>query len=148
MIDVRQTNELTPRELVTIFKERTRVFVVEQTCYYQEVDDEDYQCFHVRILDDRTNELMAYARIMPKKDSVTFGRVLVVEKFRRQRLGSQLLKAVLDYISTHFPGLDVEIEAQAYLTKFYGSFGFKQTSEIYLLDNIPHCQMKLVASVD
>lgn len=148
MIDVRQTNELTPRELVTIFKERTRVFVVEQTCYYQEVDDEDYQCFHVRILDDRTNELMAYARIMPKKDSVTFGRVLVVEKFRRQRLGSQLLKAVLDYISTHFPGLDVEIEAQAYLTKFYGSFGFKQTSEIYLLDNIPHCQMKLAASVD
>ncbi|AJT49838.1 ElaA protein [Limosilactobacillus mucosae] len=148
MIDVRQTNELTPRELVTIFKERTRVFVVEQTCYYQEVDDEDYQCFHVRILDDRTNELMAYARIMPKKDSVTFGRVLVVEKFRRQGLGSQLLKAVLDYISTHFPGLDVEIEAQAYLTKFYGSFGFKQTSEIYLLDNIPHCQMKLAASVD
>lgn len=148
MIDVRQTNELTPRELVTIFKERTRVFVVEQTCYYQEVDDEDYQCFHVRILDDRTNELMAYARIMPKKDSVTFGRVLVVEKFRRQGLGSQLLKAVLDYISTHFPGLDVEIEAQAYLTKFYGSFGFKQTSEIYLLDNIPHCQIKLAASVD
>ena len=148
MIDVRQTNELTPRELATIFKERTRVFVVEQTCYYQEVDDEDYQCFHVRILDDRTNELMAYARIMPKKDSVTFGRVLVVEKFRRQGLGSQLLKAVLDYISTHFPGLDVEIEAQAYLTKFYGSFGFKQTSEIYLLDNIPHCQMKLAASVD
>lgn len=148
MIDVRQTNELTPRELVTIFKERTSVFVVEQTCYYQEVDDEDYQCFHVRILDDQTNELMAYARIMPKKDSVTFGRVLVVEKFRRQGLGSQLLKAVLDYISTHFPGLDVEIEAQAYLTKFYGSFGFKQTSEIYLLDNIPHCQMKLAASVD
>lgn len=148
MIDVRQTNELTPRELVTIFKERTSVFVVEQTCYYQEVDDEDYQCFHVRILDDRTNELIAYARIMPKKDSVTFGRVLVVEKFRRQGLGSQLLKAVLDYISTHFPGLDVEIEAQAYLTKFYGSFGFKQTSEIYLLDNIPHCQMKLAASVD
>lgn len=148
MIDVRQTNELTPRELVTIFKERTSVFVVEQTCYYQEVDDEDYQCFHVRILDDRTNELMAYARIMPKKDSVTFGRVLVVEKFRRQGLGSQLLKAVLDYISTHFPGLDVEIEAQAYLTKFYGSFGFKQTSEIYLLDNIPHCQMKLAVSVD
>ena len=148
MIDVRQTNELTPRELVTIFKERTSVFVVEQTCYYQEVDDEDYQCFHVRILDDRTNELMAYARIMPKKDSVTFGRVLVVERFRRQGLGNQLLKAVLDYISTHFPGLDVEIEAQAYLTKFYGSFGFKQTSEIYLLDNIPHCQMKLAASVD
>lgn len=148
MIDVRQTNELTPRELVTIFKERTRVFVVEQTCYYQEVDDEDYQCFHVRILDDQTNELMAYARIMSKKDSVTFGRVLVVEKFRRQGLGNQLLKAVLDYISTHFPGLDVEIEAQAYLTKFYGSFGFKQTSEIYLLDNIPHCQMKLAASVD
>ncbi|MDX2311571.1 GNAT family N-acetyltransferase [Limosilactobacillus mucosae] len=148
MIDVRQTNELTPQELVTIFKERTRVFVVEQTCYYQEVDDEDYQCFHVRILDDQTNELMAYARIMPKKDSVTFGRVLVVEKFRRQGLGNQLLKAVLDYISTHFPGLDVEIEAQAYLTKFYGSFGFKQTSEIYLLDNIPHCQMKLAASID
>jgi ElaA protein len=63
------------------------VFVVEQTCYYQEVDDEDYQCFHVRILDDQTNELMAYARIMPKKDYVTFGRVLVVERFRKAGAG-------------------------------------------------------------
>ena len=137
MIDIKKTDELTPQELVTIFKERTRVFVVEQTCYYQEVDDDDYHCFHVR---------MACARIMPKKDYVTFGRVLVVEKFRKQGLGNQLLKAVLDYISTHFPDLNVEIEAQAYLTKFYGSFGFKQTSEVYLLDNIPHCQMRLTAA--
>ena len=31
MIDIKKTDELTPQELVTIFKERTRVFVVEQT---------------------------------------------------------------------------------------------------------------------
>lgn len=146
MIDIKKTGELTPQELVTIFKERTKVFVVEQTCYYQEVADDDYHCFHVRLLNDQTNELMAYSRIMQKDGYVTFGRVLVVERFRKQGLGKQLLSAVLAFIAANFPGQDVEIEAQAHLTKFYGSFGFKQTSEVYLLDNIPHCQMRLTAA--
>ena len=42
MITVKHTNELTSKELIDILKERVKVFVVEQNCPYQEVDDDDY----------------------------------------------------------------------------------------------------------
>ncbi|MEK7198891.1 MAG: GNAT family N-acetyltransferase, partial [Bacteroidota bacterium] len=36
----------------------------------------------------------------------------------------------------------IKIGAQLYLKKFYESFGFVQTSDIYLEDNIEHIEMK------
>jgi ElaA protein len=38
----------------------------------------------------------------------------------------------------------VKIGAQLYLKKFYESFGFRQTSEIYLEDDIQHIEMILL----
>ena len=38
---VKHFSELTARELYEIYKLRVSVFVVEQKCYYQEVDDAD-----------------------------------------------------------------------------------------------------------
>jgi ElaA protein len=40
----------------------------------------------------------------------------------------------------------VRIGAQAYLEKFYASFGFQTVSDIYLEDEIPHLIMLLPAS--
>ena len=36
---------------------------------------------------------------------------------------------------------ELKIHAQAYLFKFYSSFGFTPISEEYLEDNIPHIDM-------
>jgi ElaA protein len=44
-----------------------------------------------------------------------------------------------------FPA-DVKIAAQAYLTAFYGAFGFVKVSEKYLEDGIAHIDMELSAS--
>ena len=49
---VKHFRELTLDELVDIYKLRTAVFVVEQNCPYQEVDEADRVSYHL-ILKDR-----------------------------------------------------------------------------------------------
>lgn len=44
---VKHFNELTTNELFNIFKLRVSVFIVEQKCPYQEIDDFDKDSYHV-----------------------------------------------------------------------------------------------------
>ncbi|MEJ6348866.1 GNAT family N-acetyltransferase [Holzapfeliella sp. He02] len=141
-VEIKETAELTPAELLTILKERTKVFVVEQKSPYQEVDDWDNQAIHVMFWTDN-HELAAYARILNKGDFISFGRVLVTRTFRKQKLGKKLVQTVLDEINQRFPNQLIQIAAQSYLQKFYGSFGFQVSSPEYLEDNIPHINMIL-----
>ena len=53
----------------------------------------------------------------------------------------ELMQVVLEYAKTHFSGLPIHAQAQAYLQAFYASFGFHPVSEIYLEDDIPHIDM-------
>jgi len=141
MIIVKSTNELSPKELIDILKARTAVFVVEQNCPYQEVDDDDYNDLHVCLIED--NNLKAYTRIIDKGDHITFGRVLVVNEYRKDGLGKKIVAATIEEIKTRFPNQPIQIQAQAYLQDFYSQFGFKAISDIYLEDNIPHLDMLL-----
>ncbi|WP_334352607.1 GNAT family N-acetyltransferase [Companilactobacillus sp. HBUAS56257] len=141
MIIIKHTNELKPNELVEIFKQRTAVFVVEQNCPYPEVDDDDFNDLHVCLVEN--GNLQAYARIIDKKTHITFGRVLVVKKFRGSGLGKEIVAATLKEITQRFPNVKIRIQAQTYLQDFYSSFGFKTISETYLEDGIPHIDMIL-----
>ena len=38
---VKELNEMTAEEFFEVAKERVKVFVVEQTCPYQEIDEDD-----------------------------------------------------------------------------------------------------------
>lgn len=139
MIIVKSTNELSPKELIDILKARVAVFVVEQNCPYQEVDDDDYNDLHVCLVEN--GDLKAYTRIINKGDHITFGRVLVVEKYRKAGLGAEIVAATIEEIKKRFPNQPIQIQAQAYLQKFYAGFGFNPISEVYLEDNIPHLDM-------
>lgn len=141
-IEIKETAELTTAELLTILKERTKVFVVEQKSPYQEVDDWDNQAIHVMFWTD-SHELAAYARILNKDDYISFGRVLVTQAFRKQKMGKKLVQTVLDEINQRYPQQIIRIAAQSYLQKFYGAFGFQVSSSEYLEDNIPHIDMIL-----
>ncbi|MDU5336036.1 GNAT family N-acetyltransferase [Enterococcus sp.] len=138
---IKSTDELTPQELVTILQARTAVFVVEQKCPYQEVDEADRQAVHVCIAENGT--LQAYARILDEEDGVHFGRVLVVKEYRGQQLGREIVRKTLGEIEVRYPNRPVIISAQAHLADFYGSFGFEKTSDVYLEDEIPHIDMLL-----
>lgn len=49
---VKQFNELYAQELFEIYKLRVSVFVVEQSCLYQEVDDADKAAYHLALRDE------------------------------------------------------------------------------------------------
>lgn len=46
-LKVKFFNELTTRELYEMLKARAEIFVVEQNCVYQDLDDKDYTSLHV-----------------------------------------------------------------------------------------------------
>ena len=95
---VKELNEMTAEEFFEVAKERVKVFVVEQTCPYQEIDEDDKVAKHI-ILKNDDNQIMAYTRIMNRVDYVTFGRVLVVEEFRGQELGKKIVELTLAEIN-------------------------------------------------
>lgn len=142
-VEVKTLNEMTAQEWCKLAEERVRVFVVEQECPYQEIDEQDYQARHLMLKDDQ-GELVGYTRIMNKDESyATFGRVLVLKKFRGHSYGRQLVQATIDETKRLFPHKAIQIQAQAYLQEFYASFGFKPISDVCLEDNIPHLDMRM-----
>ncbi|MBP1039505.1 GNAT family N-acetyltransferase [Vagococcus sp. BWB3-3] len=141
MITIGKLTDFTLTQVVTLFKERVAVFVVEQACPYQEIDEADYQATHIALW--QGEELMAYTRVIDRGTEITFGRVLVTQAFRGQQLGRQIVSMTLAEIEKNYPDKPVQISAQAYLEKFYGSFGFEVISAEYLEDGIPHIDMVL-----
>ena len=138
-------NELTLEELYQMMIVRQEVFVVEQNCPYLDADDKDQKCFHV--LGYENNDLIAYARLVPKgisyKNSVSIGRILTTEKGRGKGIGKSLVQFSIDETKRFFNTTEITISAQCYLIKFYESFGFKIVGEEYLEDDIPHIKMLL-----
>jgi len=117
--------------------------VVEQNCPYQDLDGKDIQSFHLLGINE-SNELLAYARLLPAKisyDEVSIGRVVSSPKYRKTGLGKQLMKKAIEMIYEKYGKTPIRIGAQLYLNSFYESFGFVKTSEEYLEDNIPHIEM-------
>lgn len=137
-----QLDEFTAKEWLDLTIERIKVFIVEQHCPYQEIDNEDSQALHLRLMDG--NQLVAYTRILVNEDPIRFGRVLVTVPYRGQGYGKAILQKTIDTITERFPDQKtIEISAQEYLLDFYQSFGFKPISQVYLEDDIPHIDMQL-----
>ena len=91
---VKHFSELTAQELYEIYRLRVSVFVVEQKCCYQEVDDADKDAYHVWLRDE--DGIAAYARVLPRGatfPAVSIGRVIAVK--RRCGLGKQIVAAAI-----------------------------------------------------
>lgn len=83
-------DELTTAELYELLKARAEIFVVEQNCVYQDLDDKDYDSLHVFY--EESGKIVAYLRaFLKEKDIVQVGRVLTVK--HGTGLGGKLLKA-------------------------------------------------------
>ncbi|MDD6681003.1 GNAT family N-acetyltransferase [Galactobacillus timonensis] len=138
---VKTFDELTTTELYEILKVRSAVFVVEQKCPYQDIDELDYRSVHMYFRDG--NDIAAYLRAFYKEpDVVQIGRVLTIK--RGAGLGGKLLHQSLLEIADHMPCRKIYLEAQSYATGFYGREGFQITSDEFLEDGIPHRQMELI----
>lgn len=139
-LKIRHFSELSAQELFAIYKLRVSVFVVEQNCPYQEVDDADEHAYHVWFEDE--DGIEAYLRVV--EPGVVFpecaiGRVIAVK--RRCGLGTKIVSAGLRAAQERYGAEAVCIEAQTYARKLYEGLGFVQTSEEFLEDGIPHIGM-------
>ena len=57
--------------------------------------------------------------------------------------GKQIMLQAIDAAIGHFNAKRIDIEAQEYARGFYESVGFRQSSESFILDGIPHIRMTL-----
>jgi ElaA protein len=138
-------DELSTQELYQILRLRSEVFVVEQNCVYQDIDNKDQKALHLYGMID--GEIIAYSRLFKPGDYFEFssiGRVVVAEKHRDKNFGHELIDQSILEINQRFNVQNITISAQLYLKKFYESHGFLATSEMYLEDDIPHIEMKIV----
>lgn len=134
-------DELTTKELYALLALRTEIFVVEQECPYQEVDGKDIAAVHYWIEEDGCP--IAALRVLEKESPVAIGRVVTKSTHRGRGYSRRLMQAAV----ADFGDRDLYVQAQTYVAPFYASFGFAQTSEEYLEDEIPHIDMVRVATV-
>lgn len=131
--------DLTKNQFFELLKLRISVFVVEQNCPYQELDDLDLISDHV--LGFLDGQLIALGRVYQDLNTVFIGRIAVKSNFRKNGYARKLMKFILQEVKTKFPDLTIELSAQEYLISFYISLGFVTQGETYLEDGIPHIKM-------
>ena len=139
---IKHFSELSAEELFQIFKLRVSVFVVEQKCPYQEIDDADTNAYHVYLKDEKG--IQAYLRVLPENAAFqepSIGRVIAVK--RRCGLGSKILSAGIKVAKERLGARSIVIEAQVYTRELYEKAGFVQSSSEFLEDGIPHIKMSL-----
>ena len=136
-------SELSTEEIYNILKLRSEVFVVEQNCVYQDIDEKDQKATHLFI--EKNNEIIAYTRIFKKGDyyeeNPSIGRVVVSKKERGKNLGKEIMLNSIEFIKKESEGKKIELSAQKYLDKFYKDLDFYSEGEDYLEDGIPHQRM-------
>lgn len=157
---IKTFDELTSVDLYHILKARAQVFVVEQQCVYQDMDEVDFDCLH--LIAHKNEALVGYCRIIPAEfNNVSsnlsvnnpstsasgampaIGRVLVLSEYRGEGLARQIMTHAIKYCRKKYGKKPIIISAQTYLIRFYESLGFVPEGEFYLEDGIEHVKMVL-----
>lgn len=136
---LKKFDELTTEELYGILKLRVEIFVVEQDCAYQDLDDKDQCTYHLFLEDE--DEIIAVLRILPENvafDDMAIGRIVVRKSHRGQGIARAMMKMAMDFIVKDLGKRRIRLSGQAYLVDFYNGLGFKRVSDEYLEDGIPH----------
>jgi len=144
MLVIKTFYKLEREELYQILRLRSEVFVVEQDCIYQDLDNKDQKAIHIFLKENEN--IIAYTRVFKKGDyykNPSIGRVVVSKKERGKELGKKIMKYSIDYIKKNELGEKIELSAQKYLDKFYKDLDFYTIGKEYMEDGIPHQRMLL-----
>ena len=137
--------QLGPLDVYDLLALRCAVFVVEQSCIFQDPDGVDKHSHHLLGRDER-GALQAVLRIVDpgvKYAEPSIGRVISSPAVRRSGVGRELMAQGLAQSRRLWPGHPIRISAQARLERFYQDFGFRTVTDPYLEDDIPHVEMLL-----
>ena len=140
--EIKRFETLSLAELYESLQLRSKVFVVEQNCVYQDLDGKDEKALH--LLGECEGKIVAYARLFKSGDyfeTASIGRVVIDPDYRANKWGHQMMQNAIAGINSYFGETKITISAQLYLQHFYESHGFVKTSEMYLEDDLPHIEM-------
>lgn len=133
---------LNVHELYAILRLRSEVFVVEQNCVFQDMDNKDQTSWH--LMGWENDKLVAYTRLIPpglSYEMASIGRVITLQTARGSGIGKQLMEKSIEEAERLFGRIPIKIGAQLYLREFYQSLGFIQSSDVYDEDGIDHIEM-------
>lgn len=138
---------LQPRTLYALLRLRSAVFVVEQSCVFQDLDGADPACMHLlgeRLIPGCAPELLASARLVPaglKYPEASIGRVVTAPATRGSGLGHALVAESVRCLHRLWGVQPIRIGAQAHLQSFYRQHGFEPVGDLYDEDGIAHTDM-------
>lgn len=140
---IKRFEELTPVEIYDIIKLRLEVFIGEQGCSYEDLDDRDKTAYHLFLYDK--DKVIAYCRILDAGvayEERSIGRVCVHKDFRNRGLAKEMMIKAIEFIKEQEENPVIKISAQSYIIPFYESVGFHTVSDTYLEEGIEHKKMK------
>ena len=140
-VRVASFRDLDTTTLYAILKLRCDVFVVEQKCFYADVDGRDTEPGTRHVWLARGDDILAYLRILDDGDTERIGRVVTAPDARGAGHAGRLMEHALTVIGNR-PSV---LYAQAHLAGFYTRFGYTPTGPEYLEDGIPHLPMAKAA---
>ena len=70
------------------------------------------------------------------------GRIAVLPQWRKQKVGTAIMEALLDYARAH-DYKRVDVDAQTHALPFYRSFGFAEQGKEFMDAGLPHIKMTL-----
>ena len=140
---VKHFNELSVHELYEILKTRFEIFVTEQECIYQDLDDKDQNAIHVFCMTDAGRVAGCLRVFMRDADNgvAQIGRVVTLE--HGKGVGREILKKGVEVAKSFFDAKKIYLEAQVYAIGYYAKEGFEVVSGEFMEDGIPHVQMEL-----
>lgn len=130
--------DLDTRTAYLLWQLRQRVFVVEQKCFYLDLDGRDLEPTTLHLWREEDGRPVAYLRLLADPEGVRVGRVLVEEGHRGRGLAEQLMRAALERVE----GRPCVLDAQSYLVGWYRGLGFEPSGPEFIEDGIPHVPMR------
>ena len=140
-------DSISKEQLYDVLSLRQRVFIIEQDCFYEDLDYCDQEANHLLLY--KNNKLIGYSRVFApgiKYDAASIGRIVTDLGFRGKGYGKDITQESIQFLKNNFPGSDISISAQYRLVGFYEDLGFEREGSVYLEDDIDHIKMTLKAN--
>ena len=116
---------------------RFAAFVEEQGATGVELDDEDPKCVHA-VAFDGDGKAVGTGRLLPDG---RIGRMAVKQEWRRQGVGAELLKALIE-AARQKGHKEITLSAQLQAAEFYREQGFEAEGKVYQEAGILHQLMR------
>lgn len=118
---------------------REKVFVEEQGFSIEtERDENDQRAMHLLILDDEVP--VATGRMFVQDETLTFGRIAVLQERRGEKLGDLLMRVMLD-LALRMGAEEIRLGAQLPVVEFYKKYGFEEVGDHYEEEGVAHKHM-------